>query len=197
MSEPNPKRQLLLMERLWSHWTDAVAQCLRRRTRLRDISPTKYRILHSHLLRELEEGQVLASAEVLRCGSELEELAEFCRPWISLEALQSTERRMLMRVLEQSRKLAFKAFGKRALRRGVSHAATWIAAASVLTIFVAGLVGRSVSVSSETSLRTTFRREVYRLWRVFEQFSGQEWLVVAVGLVLVVGIWMLYTPKRY
>ena len=183
--------------KLWASWTIMVARLLRKRRRSLPLSATKYQQTHGKLLVALDNAvKQLSNMSPLR-EADLRELQEFCHTWVSLDALQAADRRVLRGVVRRCEELCFRHFGLKPTSRLVEHAIQLLAVTSLLTIVLAGTVGKSGALVWDSTISTELRSQVYRGWFIVGQYSGLQWLGIATGVVVIVGIGLLSSPQKY
>ena len=130
----------------WRDWSRIVRLFATRHSRLQQLVPGEYQVLHSEILRQL---QALASTGDENRRKEFQEMEKLARPWCSLESFHGADRELLFLLLEEC-KSAQRFLDCQIRPAWLSPRAVLLAGCVVLgvgfaTLLVSGHVGGGVS----------------------------------------------------
>jgi hypothetical protein len=196
MDRTQERRKLAHLEALWRRWVGAIAQCLGKTQGVTKMSAQQYRELHAELLREISPDHIDASAAPIR-SSEMSKMYSLCRPWVSLDVLKTTERHILNDLCERGRQEAALVFGEHKARRWSVRLAISLLVLAACLLITAGVLGGWFSGDDPESVVGELSSQVRRMGYWLQRVSFVQWMAVAVGVIVVVGFWMLNNTRKY
>jgi len=175
------------LRELWSQWTSVVERIARRRKIRRAVSPGEYRALHDTMMIACRKQRADGSGPWQQLAEQMVRLGE---PWVTLEALKSSNQRILLDLLDRCREVDAEMNGKRLpllhSRRFVGSALLMVALILAVALLYFAPVGETSLSPATAEIGSMFKRLMFRIrWSSFiERFSVVTVIVVVVAILL-------------
>ncbi len=174
----------------WEVWISTVRR-IEQKKRVR-ISKRRYMAAYASIMQLCEDGDVDGTNMSSSVRPPHIALRFLVSPWVSLEALQNADRKLLRNLLEQSSEID-RALHPRALRLHRK----WF---PVLMMLLS--IGCVVAAAMEYQLVAQWGRFYLsmassRLWLAAGKMNLEHWLVFSAVLMVILGTWMTRDMRKY
>lgn len=186
-----PSAEVLELRRLLHRWVRVVGWKTRRR-RGQIIAPEDYRVLHEELLHACDSARKNSSGNT---AALIEQIEHLVHPWVSMNALENAHKRIVADLWNQSRLLERELSGRKPAPRWVFYAILSLVTAAI----GAGIVQVVILLSGEQAMGwlNESRNLGYRISLLIKRASFMDKVAVVTAIVLLVGIHLLRSTRKY
>lgn len=183
--------------RLWREWSRVVATVRRSQYRARQrFSDEEYGKLHSSLLQSLKSQQI-PRTEKGRSKTLYGEMVDICHPWVSLESIRNADRRIARDLMNRTRGVEHQLTGDHHLRRDLFIALLVAGGLSLVAVVFAHHRQLERLLWGNSSLEVEVRSLGCQLLFALQQFTFIQYTAVLTLAVVAIGMWMVWTTKRF